>query len=143
MEDVTPTTAPSSSSTTSLSPSSSPAFPLSSEHGYLLLLRLVDDVFAHIQSSNTLLDQHLAQLYALFGSTLEKAVGIADVEGVTKVKADVSGRFVFQVQGSEVRPYTCSLHHCSCPAYANSVLIKPDSIYVSTHHRMSRWALRI
>ena len=126
---------PSSSS----SSSSSPTFPVPTEHAYLLILRLTDSILAHVQATRTLLDQHLLQLHALYGATLEKAVGIVDVEGVTVVRADTSGRFVFQVEGSEVRPYSCTLHHCSCPAYTNSVLLRPDSVYCK-HQLASRVA---
>ena len=114
------------------STSSAPAFPIPSEHVYLLLLRLTDSLLSDVQSSRELLDAHLLQLHALYGSVLEKAMGIVDVEGVTVVKADASGRFLFQVEGSEARPYTCTLHRCSCPAYTNSVLLRPDSVYVSS-----------
>ena len=73
------------------------------------------------------------RLYSLYGSTLEKALSIVDVDGgnVTLVRGELSGRFLFQVAGSDVRPYTCTLHHCSCPAYTNTVVLSNDSVYVS------------
>ena len=132
-------TAPSSPSSSSSSSSSSPAFPVPSEHAYLLILRLTDSLLTRVYSGRALLDQELLQLHALYGSTLEKALGIVDAEGVTVVRAEESGRFVFQVEGSEVRPYTCTLHHCSCPAYTNSVLLRPDSVYCK-HQLASRLA---
>ena len=73
------------------------------------------------------------RLYSLYGPTLEKALSIVDVDAgnVTLVRGELSGRFLFQVMGSDVRPYTCTLHHCSCPAYTNSVVLSNDSIYVN------------
>ena len=65
---------------------------------------------------------------------------IVDVDGgaVSLVRGELSGRFLFQVAGSEVRPYTCTLHHCSCPAYTNTVALSNDSIYVSHINTRSR-----
>ena len=73
------------------------------------------------------------RLYSLYGGTLEKALSIVDVDGgnVTLVRAELTGRFLFQVVGSDVRPYTATMHHCSCPAYTNTVVLSTDSLYVS------------
>ena len=80
------------------------------------------------------LSLRLRRLYSLYGATLEKALSIVDVGAgnVSVVRGELSGRFLFQVVGSDVRPYTCTLHHCSCPAYTNTVVLSNDSIYVST-----------
>ena len=108
-----------------------PVFPLPTEQAYLLLLRLTDSTLASVDPRQPLPDAALCLLHAVYGSTLEKAAGIVDVEGVLMLRGDRTGRFFFQVDGSEARPYTCTLHHCSCPAFTNSVLLKPDAIYVS------------
>lgn len=88
------------------------------------------DRTTNIQSASQ--DAALMQLHSLYGSVLEKAVTLVDRGFVTMLRARPSDRFTFSVHGSNNQSdsaYICSLHHCSCPAFTNSVALKTEHIY--------------
>ncbi|XP_066221058.1 zinc finger SWIM domain-containing protein 7 isoform X1 [Saccopteryx leptura] len=94
---------------------------------------LLNEMAAAVRESARIPDEHLLSLKFIFGSAALQALDLVDRQSITLISSP-SGRRVYQVQGSSGKTYTClvSCHHCSCPAFAFSVLRKGDSLLVST-----------
>ncbi|XP_066221059.1 zinc finger SWIM domain-containing protein 7 isoform X2 [Saccopteryx leptura] len=90
---------------------------------------LLNEMAAAVRESARIPDEHLLSLKFIFGSAALQALDLVDRQSITLISSP-SGRRVYQVQGSSGKTYTClvSCHHCSCPAFAFSVLRKGDSL---------------
>ncbi|KAM8814175.1 zinc finger SWIM domain-containing protein 7 [Rhynchonycteris naso] len=90
---------------------------------------LLNEMAAAVRESARIPDEHLLSLKFIFGSAALQALDLVDRQAITLISSP-SGRRVYQVLGSSGKTYTClaSCHHCSCPAFAFSVLRRGDSL---------------
>eukprot|EP00457_Paulinella_chromatophora_P014968 gb/GEZN01015480.1/.p1 GENE.gb/GEZN01015480.1/~~gb/GEZN01015480.1/.p1 ORF type:complete len:152 (+),score=20.05 gb/GEZN01015480.1/:115-570(+) len=88
---------------------------------------VTEHIFQRIGEQKKATEADLKILHFLYANLFEKSVGIAEAGMVTRVTARPSGRQFFQVEGSQLFAYQCLPCYCPCPAFTNSVLMRPEA----------------
>ncbi|CAH9057972.1 unnamed protein product [Cuscuta europaea] len=99
-------------------------------------LMVADSIWNDIESTRSVIDDHLSTLHFLFGKNFERAARVVDQRGVKRICGQPSGRSIFQVVGESRKKdeYLCfPEHYCACYSFFYDVVNRAEQLCVRIH----------
>ncbi|CAH9057966.1 unnamed protein product [Cuscuta europaea] len=94
-------------------------------------LMVADSIWNDIESTRSVIDDHLSTLHFLFGKNFERAARVVDQRGVKRICGQPSGRSIFQVVGESRKKdeYLCfPEHYCACYSFFYDVVNRAEQL---------------